>query len=205
MIVGSEGASIFSHEIPDNLFEFHIFICSTRKGEANVTFTKIVERADLNNNIPEMDKKLTKEEALNLIDQQIQKEMTRSGRTYKEVSQELMAKMKATPKYLNQFHKDSTERKMKKIQESKNFPTSYETITQQQKRRESLKTYKMPEHVVTIRRNWGEPDEIHMRVELNEADHQRMLHFVRTEKLGSTEAYDKMVAEKKQKNDKRCH
>jgi len=34
-------------------------------------------------------------EALSLIDQQIQKEMTRSGRTYREVSQELMAKMKA--------------------------------------------------------------------------------------------------------------
>lgn len=40
--------------------------------------------------------------------------------------------------YLNQFHKESTERKMKKIQESKNFPTTYETVMQQQKRREQL-------------------------------------------------------------------
>lgn len=40
--------------------------------------------------------------------------------------------------YLNQFHKESTERKMKKIQESKNFPTTYEEIMQQQKRREQL-------------------------------------------------------------------
>lgn len=38
--------------------------------------------------------------------------------------------------YLNQFHKESTERKMKKIQESKNFPTTYEEIMRKQKIRE---------------------------------------------------------------------
>ena len=38
--------------------------------------------------------------------------------------------------YLNQFHKESTERKIKKIQESKNFPTTYEVVMWKQKIRE---------------------------------------------------------------------
>ena len=43
-----------------------------------------------------------------------------------------------TIQYLNQFHKESTERKMKKLEESKNSPTTYETVMQQQKIREQL-------------------------------------------------------------------
>lgn len=49
----------------------------------------------MNDNSKTMDKKLTKKEALNLTDQLIQKEMVRSGRTYKEVSQEFRAKLNA--------------------------------------------------------------------------------------------------------------
>ncbi len=99
---------------------------------------------------------------------------------------------------------ESTERKMKKIQESKNFPTTYETVMQQQKRRESLKTYRM-QNSVSIWRNRGQEDEMHMTVLLDDQDYKRLQEIVRTEHLPSTEAYDKMVAEKKQKNDKRCH
>ena len=38
--------------------------------------------------------------------------------------------------YLNQFHKESEQRKIKKIQESKNFPTTYEEVMWKQKIRE---------------------------------------------------------------------
>ena len=44
--------------------------------------------------------------------------------------------------YLNQFHKESIERKMKKIQNFNNSPITYEAVMQQQKRREQLATQK---------------------------------------------------------------
>lgn len=40
--------------------------------------------------------------------------------------------------YLNQFHKESTERKIKKLQDFNNSPITYETVMQQQKERERL-------------------------------------------------------------------
>lgn len=40
--------------------------------------------------------------------------------------------------YLNQFHKNSSQRKMKKIADWNSSPITYETVMQQQKRREGL-------------------------------------------------------------------
>ncbi|MDD2304495.1 MAG: hypothetical protein PHP53_07350 [Prolixibacteraceae bacterium] len=57
------------------------------------------------------------------------------------------------------------------------------------------------QHRVSIWRNRDQEDEIHMSVCLNDQDYKRLQEIVRTEHLPSTEAYDKMVAEKKQKND----
>lgn len=53
------------------------------------------------------------------------------------------------------------------------------------------------QHRVSIWRNRDQDDEIHMSVCLNDQDYKRLQEIVRTEQLPSTEAYDKMVAEKK--------
>ena len=57
------------------------------------------------------------------------------------------------------------------------------------------------QHRVSIWRNRDQEDEIHMSVCLDDQDYKRLQEIVRTEHLPSIEAYDKMVAEKKQKND----
>ena len=84
-----------------------------------------------------MDKKLTKEETLSLIDQQIQKEMTRSGRTYKEVSQEFRHKLQEKmeqknnnemTKYHSKAHQEVTEAKMKSIEEWRKHPMTEEEM-----------------------------------------------------------------------------
>lgn len=56
----------------------------------------------------------------------------------------------------------------------------------------------MAEHVITIRRNVGDPDEIHMRVQVNNLQYKRILELKKAEKLTLTEAFDKMKAEEKE-------
>lgn len=53
---------------------------------------------------------------------------------------------------------------------------------------------------ISIYRNWGEPDEIHMRISIIDQDYSRMLELVKTEHLPSTEAYDRMRSEKSAKD-----
>jgi hypothetical protein len=82
-----------------------------------------------------MEKKLTAKEAMNLTNQLIEREMVRSGRTYKEVSQEFRAKLKArmeqkkegqVTKYFSKAHQEATEVKMKSIEEWRKNPMSSE-------------------------------------------------------------------------------
>lgn len=84
-----------------------------------------------------MDKKLTKEEALILIDQLIQKEMVRSNRSYKEVSQEFRRKVhekmeqknnNQMTKYFSKAHQEDTEAKMKSIEEWRKHPMTEEEM-----------------------------------------------------------------------------
>ena len=87
-----------------------------------------------------MEKKLTAKEAMELTNQLIEKEMTRSGRTYKEVSQEFRQKLQEKmeqknnyqmTKYLSKAHQEATEAKMKSIAEWQKKPRNWEEIDKQ--------------------------------------------------------------------------
>lgn len=52
-------------------------------------------------------------------------------------------------------------------------------------------------HSVCLRYNYGEEDEIHMQVSVNDEDYQTMLGLVENEHLTSTQAYQKMMQLKK--------
>ena len=82
----------------------------------------------------------SKEETLAMIDQLIQKEMVRSGRTYKEVSQEFRRKLKEKmgqknnyqmTKYLSKAHQEATEQKMKSVAQYQKSPKNWDKIDKQ--------------------------------------------------------------------------
>lgn len=82
-----------------------------------------------------MDKKLTVSEAMELTKQLIQREMVRSGRSYKEVSQEFRHKLQEKldqknnyqmTKYLSKAHQEVTEQKMKSVADWQKSPMSSE-------------------------------------------------------------------------------
>lgn len=82
-----------------------------------------------------MEKKLTANEAMELTNQLIEKEMVRLGRSYKEVSEEFRAKLNAKmeqknnnqmTKYFSKAHQEVTEAKMKSIAEWQKSPMSSE-------------------------------------------------------------------------------
>jgi hypothetical protein len=84
-----------------------------------------------------MEKKLTANEAMELTNQLIDKEMIRSGRTYKEVSQEFRHKLQEKmeqknnyqmTKYLSKAHQEVTEAKMKSIEEWRKHPLTQEEM-----------------------------------------------------------------------------
>jgi len=57
------------------------------------------------------------------------------------------------------------------------------------------------QHMVSIYRNWGQKDEIHMTVYLEDKDYKRLQEIAVTEKLTATQAYDKMESEKSEIKD----
>lgn len=57
----------------------------------------------------------------------------------------------------------------------------------------------MPQ-TISIWQNRDQDNEMHMRVSVTDKDYNRMVELVKTENLTSTEAYDKMIQEKDNKN-----
>lgn len=110
-------------------------------------------------------------------------------------------------KYHSKAHQEGTEQKMQEynqkeklaVAEMMKSPMSSEemdrVIQEHYEAHSQVNPNKM-RHMVSIWRNRGQEDEMHMRVEVSDEDYQRMIELVKTEKLTSTEAYDKMKTEK---------
>lgn len=157
-----------------------------------------------------MDKKLTAKDVLTHIDQLIQREMVRSGRTYKEVSQEFRAKLKArteqkkegqVTKYFSKAHQEATEAKMKSIEEWRKHP-----MTEEEKDRMIQEHFdahgqknpnKIGRNLISIWLNRDQPNEMHMTIYLDDQDYKRLQEIVEADKLPIAEAYVKMLEIKK--------